>query len=96
MTEYHLTVQGRGTLALPAEIRRRYRLDEAGAQVLLVEREDGVFELHPLVAVPARQAWFWSDRWQQMERAADADVAAGRVVMTEGPDEFLAELDSTA
>ncbi|MFN2496051.1 MAG: hypothetical protein ABR608_09110 [Pseudonocardiaceae bacterium] len=96
MSEYHLTVQGRGTVALPAEIRRRHRLDEPGAQVLLVEREDGVLELHPLVAVPASQAWFWSERWQRMERAADADVAAGRIVVTEGPDEFFDELDSTA
>ena len=96
MTEYHLTVQGRGTVALPADIRRRHRLDEPGAQVLLVEREDGVLELHPMVAIPASQAWFWSDRWQRMEHDADADVADGRVVVTEGPDEFLAELDSTA
>lgn len=94
MAEFHLTVQGRGTIALPSELRRRHRLDVPGAQVRLVEREDGVIELHPLVAIPADQAWFWSERWQQMERAADADVAAGRVVVTDGPDEFLDELDA--
>ena len=96
MAEFHLTVQGRGTLALPTEIRRRHRLDEPGAQVRLVERDDGVIELHPLVAVPADQAWFWSERWQLMERDAEADVAAGRVAVTDGPDEFLEELDATA
>jgi antitoxin MazE len=96
MAEFHLTVQGRGTLALPTEIRRRHRLDEPGAQVRLVERDDGVIELHPLVAVPADQAWFWSERWQLMEREAEADVAAGRIAVTDGPDEFLEELDATA
>ncbi|MQA13758.1 MAG: AbrB family transcriptional regulator [Pseudonocardiaceae bacterium] len=96
MSEFHLTVQGRGTLALPSELRRRHRLDEPGAQVRLVERADGVIELHPLVAIPADQAWFWSERWQQMERAAEADVAAGRVVVADGPDEFLDELDTAA
>lgn len=96
MAEFHLTVQGRGTLALPTEIRRRHRLDEPGAQVRLVERDDGVIELHPLVAVPAGQAWFWSERWQRMEREAEADVAAGRVAVTDGPDEFLDELDAMA
>jgi hypothetical protein len=40
------------------------------------------------------QRWFWSDRWQQMERNADADVEAGRTAVTDGVDEFLAELDA--
>jgi bifunctional DNA-binding transcriptional regulator/antitoxin component of YhaV-PrlF toxin-antitoxin module len=66
MAEFRLTVQVRGALALPTEIRRRHRLDEPGAQVRLVERE------------------------------AEADVAAGLLVVTDGPDEFLEELESTA
>lgn len=94
MTDYHLTVQGRGTVALPADVRRRHRLDQPGSQVRLVEREDGVIELHPLVAVPADQAWFWTERWQQMEREAAADVDAGRLSRSDGPDRFLEELDS--
>lgn len=94
MTEYHLTMQGRGTVALPADVRRRHHLDEAGAQVRLVERDDGVLELHPMVAVPADQAWFWAERWQRMERAADSDVEAGRVHRSSGSEEFLDELDT--
>lgn len=96
MADYHLTVQGRGTVALPADVRRRHHLDEPGSQVRLVEREDGVLELHPLVSVPADQAWFWTERWQAMERGADDDVRAGRLVVTDGPDEFLDELDASA
>jgi hypothetical protein len=64
--------------------------------VWLVERDDGVIELHSLVAVPAYQTCFWSERWQLMEREAEADVAAVRVAVTDGPDEFLEELDATA
>jgi hypothetical protein len=64
--------------------------------VRLVERDDSVIELHPLVAVPADQTWFWSERWQRVEREAKADVAARRVAVTDGPDEFLDELDATA
>jgi len=62
--------------------------------VRIVERDDGVIELHPVVSVPASQAWFWSERWQALEREADADVAAGRTSVSNGPDQFLAELDS--
>jgi bifunctional DNA-binding transcriptional regulator/antitoxin component of YhaV-PrlF toxin-antitoxin module len=91
--EYHVAVQSRGTVALPAELRKRHHMDEPGAQVRIVEREDGVIELHPLAAVPASQRWFWSERWQQMEREADADIAAGRVASYESVDDLLDALD---
>jgi len=37
---------------------------------------------------------FWTDRWQEMEREADADIAAGRVVVVEGVDDLIAHLDA--
>jgi AbrB family looped-hinge helix DNA binding protein len=88
-----ISIQARGNLVLPAEIRKRYHLDEPGAQVEVVEREDGVIELRPHVAVPADQAWFWTDRWQKMEREVDEHVNAGRVSVSDGPEEFFADLD---
>lgn len=91
--EYNVSLQTRGTLALPAELRRRHHLDDPGAQVRVVERDDGVIELHPLVSVPADQRWFWTERWQRMEREADADVAAGRVRRYGDVDELLAALE---
>ena len=36
-----LGVQGRGTIALPADIRRRHHLDEPGAQVEVIEQARG-------------------------------------------------------
>ena len=45
-------LQGRGTIALPPDIRRKYGLDVPGAQVEVVERDDGVIELHPHVPAP--------------------------------------------
>lgn len=90
--EVHLSIQSRGTVTLPPDLRRRYHLDRPGAQVRVVERDDGVIELHPLVPVPAGQAWFWTERWQAMEREADEDITAARVLVTDGPDEFLAAL----
>ena len=47
-----IAVQGRGTIALPPEVRKRYGLDVPGAQVEVVERDDGVIELHPHVPLP--------------------------------------------
>ena len=87
-----MTVQGRGVVAIPAAVRRRLGLDRAGAQVEVIERE-GEIVLRPHVAVPADQAWFWTERWQQREREADEDVAAGRVSSFDDVDAFLDDLD---
>ena len=81
-------------MALPVDLRRRLHLDQKDAQIKLIEYDDGRVELVPVVTVPADQAWFWTDRWQQMEREADADIAAGRLTVVDGADELIAHLDS--
>jgi len=88
-----VSIQARGNLVLPSEIRKRHHLDEPGAQVEVIERDDGVIELRPHVAIPADQAWFWTEQWQKMEREVDEHVAAGRVTVSEGPEEFFEDLD---
>jgi hypothetical protein len=87
-----LTIQRRGTLALPSALRRRLRLDQENAQVKLIEHDDGRVELVPVVAIPADQSWFWTDRWQAMEREADAEIAAGRVTVVEGIEGLISHL----
>lgn len=86
-------MQGRGVLTLPADFRRRHHLDEPGAQVNLVETEDGRIELIPLAAIPAGQRWFWTERWQKMEREVDDDLEAGKVEVFDDAESFLSNLD---
>jgi bifunctional DNA-binding transcriptional regulator/antitoxin component of YhaV-PrlF toxin-antitoxin module len=93
MKTHLLTVQSRGTFVLPADLRRRLHLDQPDAQLKLIEQDDGRLELVPVVTVPADQAWFWTDRWQAMEREADADVAAGRTTVVDALDGLLDHLD---
>lgn len=96
MTRGHghiVALQGRGVLTLPAELRRRHHLDEPGAQVSIVETDDGRIELIPLAAVPASQKWFWTERWQMMEREVDDAVAAGEIEVFDDAESFLANLD---
>jgi len=88
-----VALQGRGLIALPADLRRRAGLDQPGAQVEIVERPDGVIELHPTVAIPADQAWFWTERWQRMEREADEQIARGEVTVHESVEALIAHLD---
>ena len=80
-------------ITLPADLRRRLRLDREDARLEIVEREDGVIELRPAVVVPADQAWFWTERWQKMEKKVDADVAAGRVSKAESLDDLISILE---
>lgn len=89
-----LTVQSRGTVALPPELRRKYALDKPGAQLEITEREDGVLEVRPLVAVPATQAWFWTEDWQTREREVDDHLARGELTVHEDVDAFLGHLDA--
>jgi AbrB family looped-hinge helix DNA binding protein len=89
MKTHFVAIQSRGTVALPADLRRRLHLDEPGAQVQLIEQDDGRIELRPVLPVPADQRWFWTERWQAMEREADDDIAAARVTVLDGPDALL-------
>lgn len=92
----YVGVQRRGVIALPAGLRQRLHLDEPGAQVEITERDDGVLELRPALPVPADQAWFWTERWQEREREVDEYVAAGNVTVHHSVDAFDAHLDALA
>jgi antitoxin MazE len=79
----------RGTVVLPKEVRGDVEYVE------VVRRSDGVIELRPQVPVDASQAWFWTQRWQQMEREADADIASGRVRTYDDATAFLEDLEDS-
>ncbi len=89
----YISVQSRGLIALPPAVRRHLGLDQPGAQVEVIERE-GEVVLRPYLPVPADQAWFWTQRWQRMEREADEAVTAGRVTVVDGAEAMLADLDA--
>ena len=92
----YAAIQGRGTVALPAELRRKYRLDEPGAQLEVVERPDGVIELRPTLPVPLDEMWFWKRGHQAAERESEEDLAAGRFRTFDDEESFLADLAELA
>ena len=81
----------RGTLTIPKELRAGLT---TGTPIEAIRRDDGVIELRPRVLVDAAQAWFWTERWQRMEREADDDVRAGRIARFADLENFLADLDA--
>ncbi len=90
----YLGVQGRGTIALPVDVRRRLHLDQPGAMLEMTERADGVIELRAAPPASADQRWFWAERWQEREREVDEHVAASRVAVHETAEHFLGQLDA--
>lgn len=89
-----LSMQSRGVLALSPELRRKYLLDQPGAQVEVTELDDGVPEIRPTVAVLVQQTWFWSEAWQALGREADEDIAVGPLASYSDADSFLADLSA--
>jgi len=87
----YVSVQNRGTIALPPALRRAYGLDQPGAQVEIIEEDDRLV-LVPKVAVDASQAWFWASGWQAGEMEASRQLDAGEGETFDTADEFLAAL----
>lgn len=83
-------LSNRGTLTIPKDLREG--LPE-GAMMEAVVREDGVLELRPQARDPS-QAWFWTKRWQRMEREADEAYAAGQYQTVDTMEDFFAALDA--
>ena len=69
------TLRAKGQITLPEDIRKAARLEEGD----LLEAEitaEGIL-LRPQKLIDSTQAWFWTPGWQEGEREADADLAAG-------------------
>ncbi len=86
------TLRERGQITIPSEVRDAAHV-EAGA-VLECHVEDGRIVMTPKILVDADQAWFWTERWQAMERDADADFAAGRSASFATVEALLHDLES--
>jgi AbrB family looped-hinge helix DNA binding protein len=84
-------VRKKGTLTIPADIRRAARLAE-GDLVEVEMTAEGIL-LRPKKVIDATQAWFWTPAWQAKEREADEDLAAGRLDRFESDEELMRALD---
>jgi AbrB family looped-hinge helix DNA binding protein len=84
-------VRKKGTVTIPADIRRAARLAE-GDLVEVEMTADGIL-LRPKKVIDATQAWFWEPAWQAKEREADEDLAAGRFDRFEDDDALTRALD---
>jgi len=83
-------LRAKGQLTIPVEIREATRLEE-GDPVEVEIVPEGIL-LRPMKVIDATQAWFWTPEWQQKEREADQDIAAGRIERFDSDEAFLEAL----
>lgn len=85
-----LPIRNKGQITLPAKLRRKLGLEE-GDFVEVEETADGIL-LKPRKLIDADQEYFWTERWQKGEIAADRDIEAGRYEAFDDVDALAASL----
>lgn len=90
--QHHSTLRGRNQITLPPAVRDALRVDQ-GDEILFHTESDGTVRLVAARLIPASQAWFWTDEWQDAERQFDLNRAAGRTTGPMAPEDFFAWLN---
>lgn len=88
-------LRAKGQVTLPPEVRQELGVGE-GDDLAFYLNEQGQIVVARLQVIPPDQAWFWSRRWQQMERAVDAEIASGQMQTFDGVEELIESLDTAA
>jgi AbrB family looped-hinge helix DNA binding protein len=80
-----------GQITLPATIRRSMGIEEG--DLIEIEIIDDRAVLVPQKLVDKSQAYFWTKKWQEGEKKADEDIAAGRVKSFNSAEELIKDLE---
>jgi len=92
---YKTRLRARGQITVPPEIRKRLGVRD-GDDILFYITEKGQIAVAPAQIIDPEQAWFWTERWQKMERESSADYEAGRYFEFNNAEDAIAFLDSNA
>jgi AbrB family looped-hinge helix DNA binding protein len=84
-------LRAKGQMTLPNEIRELLSVREGDDLVFSVD-ENGRVIVDRAQFIPPDQAWFWTDRWQEMERQVQEDIAAERTQHYKSVDDAIADL----
>jgi antitoxin MazE len=91
---YKTRVRAKGQVTIPNQVREVLQVEEGDGLIFYVK--EGRVMVEREQTVDPEQAWFWSERWQEMERAAQADIDSGLVRQYHSVDEALDALSGQA
>ncbi|PPS89471.1 hypothetical protein BZZ08_01617 [Streptomyces sp. MH60] len=86
-------VREKGQLTLPVRVREALGVSP-GDELEFEVSDAGVVEVHGLKKIRSDQTWFWTKEWQEGERQASEDIAAGRTTVHESADDMFAHLNA--
>jgi AbrB family looped-hinge helix DNA binding protein len=89
---YKTRLRNKGQITIPPEVRNKLGAEE-GDDLLFSIDDRGRIIVSRAQIIPPDQAWFWSEHWQRLERAAQADLEEGNVVEFGDVSQALAALD---
>jgi AbrB family looped-hinge helix DNA binding protein len=89
-----MRISSKRQIAIPKHVMTALNLNPGDE--LDIRIEDETARLLPIktIKVPRDQAWFWTKEWQEKERQADEDIAAGNFRDFESLDALMKELHS--
>jgi antitoxin MazE len=90
---FRTRLRAKGQVTVPTEVRVALDVNEGDDLVFVID-EHGRVCVQRVQTIPPDQAWFWTERWQRMEREAQADIDAGRVERFPDIETTLDYLDS--
>jgi antitoxin MazE len=80
-----------GQITIPASVRKELGVEEGDLVEIEVVDEKAV--LIPKRLVDKNQAYFWTKKWQDVEKEADEDIRAGRVKVFDSVEELIKDLE---
>jgi hypothetical protein len=88
----NVVIQKRNLISLG--LLKEYDIPVNDGDIFQVQLDEGKVVLVPMKLIPADQAWFWSENWQEGEREAEADLVAERVASFDQAEDLIKDLDS--
>jgi antitoxin MazE len=85
-------LRNRSQVTLPNEIVKKMRLQK-GDNLDIILEEDKII-IKPILVIDRSQSWFWSKKWQEMEKETDDDIKHGRVQKAKNIKELIQKLGS--
>jgi AbrB family looped-hinge helix DNA binding protein len=86
-------MRAKGQVTIPGEVRELLNARE-GDDLVFRANEKGQVIVERAQIIPPDQAWFWTERWQRMEREAQADIEAGRTTHYENVEKAISDLEA--
>jgi AbrB family looped-hinge helix DNA binding protein len=91
---YRTRMRVKGQVTVPGEIRQLLGVEEGDELVFLVN-ENGAVIVERVQIIPPDQAWFWSERWQRLEREVQKDIEKNRIHQFDSAEETIRLLNKS-